>query len=176
MLMAPPLHMTQQYRLASMAAGLSSTDVSHYNLLSQIPTICLSIVNSSPRPGIAPQSLNSSSQPLHLPGALHPCLGMYGCSKGCLILIPFRLPQISCFTLSLKYVSSDPDNCGDQTPASVPPPTKGKRSPTNTPVFLPSSFVLLSFMWFYIFFPAGQVLLSTLACVLHALLCLKVYS
>ena len=36
---------------------------------------------------------------------------MYDCSKGCLILIPFRLPQISCFTLSLKCFSSDSDNC-----------------------------------------------------------------
>ena len=36
---------------------------------------------------------------------------MYGCSKDCLILIPFRLPQISCFTLSLKCFSSDSDNC-----------------------------------------------------------------
>ena len=32
---------------------------------------------------------------------------MYGCGKDCLILIPFRLPQISCFTLSLKCFSSD---------------------------------------------------------------------
>ena len=31
----------------------------------------------------------------------------------CLILIPFRLPQISCFTLILKCFSSDSDNCPD---------------------------------------------------------------
>ena len=36
---------------------------------------------------------------------------MYGCSKDCLILIPFRLPQITCFTLSLKCFSSDSDSC-----------------------------------------------------------------
>ena len=53
--------------------------------------------------------------------------------------------------------------CGDQTPASVPRPTKGRSSPTNTPVFPPSSFVLLSFVWFCIFFSSGQVLLSTLS-------------
>ncbi|CAM9669101.1 unnamed protein product [Rangifer tarandus platyrhynchus] len=35
---------------------------------------------------------------------------MYGFSKDCLILIPFRLPQISCLTLSLKRFSSDSDN------------------------------------------------------------------
>ena len=34
---------------------------------------------------------------------------MYGCGRSCLILIPFRLPQIS-FTLSLKCFSSDSDN------------------------------------------------------------------
>jgi len=36
---------------------------------------------------------------------------MYGCSKDCLILIPFRLMQISCFTLNLNYFSSDSDSC-----------------------------------------------------------------
>ena len=40
------------------------------------------------------------------------------------------------------------------------PPTKGRSCPTNTAVFPPSSFVLLSFVWFYIFFSTGQVLLS----------------
>ena len=55
----------------------------------------------------------SSFQSLRLPGDLHPVRGMYGCSKDCLILIPFRLPQISCFTLSLKCFSSDSDNCPD---------------------------------------------------------------
>ena len=57
--------------------------------------------------------------------------------------------------------------CEDQTPASVPPPTKGRSSPTNIPISPPSSFVLLSFAWVYIFFSAGQVLLSALSwCVL----------
>ena len=56
------------------------------------------------------------------------------------------------------------------------PPTGGS-SPTNTPVFLPSSFVLLSFVWVYIFVSSGQVLLSALSAgVLYTLLCLKVYS
>ena len=105
--------MTQQYHLVSMVAGLSSIDGSHYNLLSQIPTICLSIVKSSPRPGIAPQSLNSSSQSLCLPGHLWPVWSMYGCLNDYLILILFRLPQISCFTLSFKCFSSDSDNCPD---------------------------------------------------------------
>ena len=37
--------------------------------------------------------------------------GMYGSGKDCLILIPFRLLQSSCLTLSLKCFSSDSDNC-----------------------------------------------------------------
>ena len=46
-------------------------------------------------------------------GTSVPVRGVYGCGKDCLILIPFRLPQISCFTLSLKCFSSDSDNCPD---------------------------------------------------------------
>jgi len=38
---------------------------------------------------------------------------MYGWSKDCLILIPFRLPQISSFTLRLECFSSYSDNCPD---------------------------------------------------------------
>ena len=53
-------------------------------------------------------------------------------------------------------------HCEDQTPVSVPPSAKGRSSLTNTPVFPPSSFVLLSFAWFCIFFSSGQVLLSAL--------------
>ena len=138
--------MTQQYRLAFMASWFSPTGISHHNLLPHIPSICLSAIIISLHLGKAPQSLNSSTQPLH-----H--LGMYGCGKDCLILIPFRLPQISCFTLSLKYISSDSDNC----------PSVGRSSPTNTPIFPSSSFVLPSFEWLYIFFSAGQVLLSALS-------------
>ena len=67
-----------------------------------------------PSPRIASQSLNFSSQLLHLQGDLRlPVQGMYDCSKDCLILIPFRLPQMSCFTHSLKCFSSDSDNCPD---------------------------------------------------------------
>ena len=65
--------MTQQYRLASMAPWLSSTGISHHNLLPHIPSIRLSTVNSSPRTRIAPQSLNSSSQLLRLPEDQRSC-------------------------------------------------------------------------------------------------------
>ena len=53
----------------------SAVSLSHYSLFPHIPPICLSAVNSSPGNGIAPQSLNSSSQPLCLPGDLHLCQG-----------------------------------------------------------------------------------------------------
>ena len=83
----------------------------------------------------------------------------------------------SAATLSLKCFSSDSDNCPD---VGIRPllqflHPRGQSSPTNTPVYPPSSFVLPSFMRFYILFSTGQVLLSALSC-LHALLCLKVYS
>ena len=91
---------------------------------------------------------------------------MYGCGKDCLILTPFRLPQIRWFTLSLKYFSSDSDNC----PAvGIRPLLKFPHPPRVGPVLLillsfpPSSFILPSFAWFYIFFSTGQALLSALS-------------
>jgi len=82
-----------------------------------------------------------------------------------MILIPFRLPQISCFTLSLKCFSSDSNCCpnmGIFSPASVPLPTKG--SPVLlTLLFPPSSFVRPSFPWICIFFSADQVFLFALS-------------
>ena len=89
---------------------------------------------------------------------------MYGCGEDCLVLIPFRLPQISCYPLSLKCFSSDSDNCPDAGIGSLLQFLEGRSSPTNTPVFPPSSFILLSFPWFCIFFSSGQVLLSPLSC------------
>ena len=148
--------MTQQYHFASMTAQLFSTGISHHNLL-HIPSIHLSVVNSSPRPGIAPQSLNSSSQPLRLPGECVPVRGMYGCGKDCLILIPFRLPQLSCFHLSLKCFSSDSDSCrcGNQTPASGPV--------LRTLLLFPLVPLSYQVLCLYIFFTTGQGLLSALS-------------
>ena len=88
---------------------------------------------------------------------------MYGCGKDCLILILFRLQQISCF--SLKYFFSDSDNCpnvGIGLLLQLPhPPRAGPV--LLTLLFFPSSFVLPSFACFYIFFSSGQVLLSALS-------------
>ena len=108
MVMAPALTHDSAVSPASMAAWLSSTGNALHSLLPQVPLVPLSAANSSPCPKIASQSLCSSSQ-----GTCVPVRGMYGSGKDCLILIPFRLPQVSCFTLSLKYFSSDSDNCPD---------------------------------------------------------------
>ena len=102
MVLAPTLRVTQQYRLASTAARLPSTGISHHSLLPHLPPIHPS-VHSQQQP--SPWDC-SSFRPLRLPGDLQPVRGVYGCSKDCLTLIPFRLPQFSCF-------SSDSDNCPD---------------------------------------------------------------
>ena len=101
---------------------------------------------------------------------------MYGCGKDCLILIPFRLPQISCFTLSLKCLSCDSDNC----------PTVRIRPLLQFPHLLRVDPVLLILMFFPLVSRFYQVLLDCIysfplaryscllsAGVLHALLCLK---
>ena len=95
---------------------------------------------------------------------------MYGCSMDYLILIPFRLPQISCFTLSLKCFSSDSDSCPDVRirPLLQFPHLLRAGPALLTLLFFPSSSCMLpSFVWLYVFFSAGQVLLSALSwCVL----------
>ena len=155
--------MTQQYRLASMAAWLSSTGISHHNLLPHISYIHLSAVNSSPCPRIAPQSLNSSTQPLLLPGDL----------------IPFRLPQISCFTLSLKGFSSGSDNCPNM---GIGPLLQFPHPPGTGPVpltllffpLVPSSYRVLHGSIYC--FPLVRYSCRLSAGVRHALVCLKVHS
>ena len=72
--MVPPPRHDSAVSLASMAAWLSFTGISPQDLLPHILSICLSMVNSSPHTGIAPQPLTSSSQLLPLPGDWHSCL------------------------------------------------------------------------------------------------------
>ena len=154
------------------AAWLSSTGISHHSLLPRIPLIHLSAVNSSPHPGIAPQSWNSS--PCHCAAQ-----DMYGCGRDCLILIPFRLPQISCFTLSLKCVSSDSDSC----PAvGIWPLPQFPHPPRAGPALLtlllsplvPSSYRVLHASVYSL--PLVRFSCLLLAGVLHVLLCLKANS
>ena len=154
-----------------MTAWLSSTGISHHDLLPHTTLIFLSTDNRGP-----PQSLNSSSQLLRLPGDQH--RGMYVYSKDCLILIPFGLPQVSCFTLSLKYFSSgsDPLLWGSDPCLSSHKPLKA--GPVLlTLLFFPlvpfSHRVLRSSVYS---FPLVKYYCLLSAGVLHALLCLKVYS
>ena len=76
------------------------------------------------------------------------------------------------FLLWLRQLSQ----CGDRTPASVPPPTKGRSGPTNTPVFPPSSWSYQVLHGSIYSFPLVRYSCLLSAGVLHALLCLKVYS
>ena len=89
-----------------------------------LPPACPTTISSLTSPqSISPQSTVASpwdcstipklQAPATAPsgGARVPVQGMYDCGKDYLILTPFRLPQMSCFTLSLKCFSSDSDNC-----------------------------------------------------------------
>ena len=171
--------MTQQYCLASLAAWISFTGISHHNLLPQVPSVCPSAVNSSPLPEIASQSLRSNSQCCAFSGTCMPVQGTYGCGKGCLILVPFRLSQISCFTLSLKCFSSDPDNCPN---VGTGPLLQFPYLPRASPVQLTrlssphSSFVLPSFDGSIYSFLEVKYSCPLSTGFLQAPLCLRVYS
>ena len=114
-----------------------------------------------------------SRRPAFLPG------GMYGCGKDCLILIPFRLPQISYHLLSALKVSPDSDNCPDVGIGSLLQFPHPPRAGLVLLTLLFSPLVLLSYQVLH-----GSIYSFTLvkcsyllsAGVLHALLCLKVYS
>ena len=104
---------------------------------------------------------------------------MYGCGKDCLILVSFRMPLISCFTLSLKCFSSDSDNC----PAvHIGPLLQFPHRLRTGPALLahlffplvPSSYRVLRGPIYS--FPLVRYSCPLSAGVLHALLCLKVYS
>ena len=135
------------------------------SLLPHLLLAHLSTVNTSSCLGIAPQTLSSGSQLLCLLGTCIPVQSTYGHGRDCLILIPLRLPQISWFPLSPKCFSSDSDNCpsvGIGPLLRFPhPPRAG--SVLVTLLFFPSSFILPSCAWVYMFFSADEVLLSTLS-------------
>ena len=97
------------------------------------------------------------------------------------IIIPFRLPQISCFTLQqpqpklLHLYPKQLSQCVDLTPASVPPPSRGKSSPTLLFfTLLPLYYrVLHGFTYSFL---VVRYSCPFLAGVLQDLLCLEVYS
>ena len=82
------------------------------------------------------------------------------------ILIPFRLSHISCFTPQQPQVLLCPKQlpcCGDLTPASVSPPSGCKSSPHHSPLYSTSRFILLSFVWVCMFFSSGHIFLPTVS-------------
>ena len=95
----------------------------------------------------------------------------------CVILIPFRLSQISCFTLSLKCFSSVPNNCLD---VEIRALLQLPHSPRQGPILLTLLFfpLLLSSYWIlhgsmYSFLVVRYSCLLSVG-VLQDLLCLKV--
>ena len=104
---------------------------------------------------------------------------MYGCSKDCLILIPFRLPQISCFTLSFKCFSSDSNKCST---VGIGPLLQFPHWLRTGPVLLTLLFFPLVPLYYRVLhgsiysFPLVRYSCPLSAGVLHAFLCLKVYS
>ena len=155
-----------------MAAWLSSTGISHHNLLPHIPSIHLHS-QQQPLPwdcSTLPKPQLPATAPSKGPLSL---LGYVWLWQG---LIPFRLPQISCFTLSLKCFSSDSDTVGIRPLLQFPHP------PRAGPILLtllffplvPSSYRVLHGSIYS--FPLVRYSCPRSARVLHALLCLKVYS
>ena len=104
---------------------------------------------------------------------------MCGCGKDCLIRIPFRLPQISCFTLSLKCFSSESDSCPD---VGIWPLLQFCHPPRAGPVLLTLRFFPLVPSPYWVLhgsiysFPLVRYSCPFSAGILHVLLCLKVYS
>ena len=103
---------------------------------------------SPPSPPLQSISLKSTAtltqRSLHTPqtpapkcctfqGTVAPVQGVYSCGKDCLILIPFRLPQSSCFTLSIKCFSSDSDSCPN---VGIGPALQFPHLPRTGPVLL----------------------------------------
>ena len=108
---------------------------------------------------------------------------MYGCGKDCLILIPFRLPHISCFTVSVKcFLKCFPFDSDDSPDMGSGPLFQFPHLPWAGPVLLtllifpliPLSYRVLCASIYS--FPLVRHSCSLSAGVLHALLCLKVCS
>ena len=160
----PLLCMTQHYDLSSMAAQLSSIGFSP-------------IVSSLTSPhSVSPQSTSALAlellPKLQLPavccafqGTCVPVRGMHGCSKTVWFSLHLGCHR-SADSLSALNVSPLAQTIAPMwgsDPCFSSPTPEGRSSPANTPIFPSSSFILPSFVWFYIFFSTGQVLLSALS-------------
>ena len=110
MVVAPPLHVTQQYRLASMAAWFSSTSIPHHSLLPHTPQSISLQSSAALTLGVLHNAQTPAPSPCGFQRTCVPVQDMHGCSKVCLSLFPFRLPQTSCFISALN-VSPLTDSC-----------------------------------------------------------------
>ena len=162
-----------------MAAGLSSTGISHHHL-PHIPWIHLrsqqqpSPWDRSTIPNLQLPATALSRRPTFLPSI---CM-----AEARTVWFSFHLGcHRSAVSLSVLNVSPLTQTVAllwglDRTPAPVPPPAESRSSPTNTLVF---SLVPLSYRVsavFCIFISTSQVLYPLSAGVLPALLGLKLYS
>ena len=91
------------------------------------------LISGSPRLGMLRNP--SAPAPSHctVQGVYLPLQGMHGWGKDCLRLIPFKMLQISSFTLSLKCFSSDPDSCPN---GGIGPLLQSPHPPKAGPVLL----------------------------------------
>ena len=164
-----------------MAAWLSSTGISHHNLLPTFPQSIFLQSTAALALGLLHSPQTPAPNHCAFQGTCVPVQGMYGCSKDCLVLILFRLPQISCFALSLKCFSSDSDNHFDM---GIGPQLQFPHPLRADPVLLtllfpplvpcPAEFcVILYILYLWSGIPVCSQLVF---CILYALLCLKVYS
>ena len=145
---------------------------------SHISSIHLSAVNSSPCPGTAPQSLNSSSQPLCFPGDPCPCLWYVWLQQGLRFSFHLGCHKSAVFTLSLKCFSSDSDNCPN---VGIRPLLQFRLLPRAGPVLQTLLFFPLAPLSYRVLcgsiysFPLVRYSCLLSADVLHVLLYLKVY-
>ena len=169
--MAPSLHAAVSPCLQGCLAFL------HRHFLPQSPPACPLGPSPHHQPQtsswIPPQSLHSSPQLLCLLRDPCPWLGYVWLWQGFSVWLLFRLDcHRSAASLSASTISPLSQTVAPvwrSNPCSVPPPARGRSSATNASLFFPTSFILQSFMWFYIFFSTGQELLPTLSwCSAHA--------
>ena len=104
---------------------------------------------------------------------------MYGCGKDCL-WFSFHLgchrSVVSHLALNISPLTQTVALLWDRTLTSVPPAAAGRSSPTNTPVFPPSPLSYWVLRGSIYSFPLVKYSCLLSAGILHALLCLKVYS
>ena len=162
-----PLCVTPQYHLASWLPGFP-------------PLAFPTTVSSLTSPGsISPQSTAAMGLPWDCPTIPKLQLPAAAASRGpasvsgvCMAAVrtvwfSFHLgchrSPVSVSALNVSPLTQTIAAMWGSDPCFSSPTPGGRSSPTHTPAFPPSSFVLPSFTWVYIFFSSGQMLLSALS-------------